>query len=179
MHSRFTVVIVLSATPERAKALQAESDEAFMAELARRFANRRDTFTKVGERRAFPLAMEYASEPASARCIVVGNAAQTLHPVAGQGLNLGLRDAIELAALARGAGPASLGDDAFLAAYRYRRRLDRFAAIRVTDFLGEIFTSRNPAVRCARGLGLLALDSIPPARRLIARRMMLGTRGVP
>jgi len=154
--------------------------ERFLAALGARFGHRLGRFIHAGPRSSFPLRLAYRrSNVAGPRVVAVGNAAQTLHPVAGQGLNLGLRDATELAALARRAGSASLGDDAFLAAYRDRRRLDRFAAIRVTDFLGEIFTSRSPAVRYARGLGLLALDSLPPALRLLARRMMLGTRGVP
>jgi 2-octaprenyl-6-methoxyphenol hydroxylase len=109
----------------------------------------------------------------------VGNAAQTLHPVAGQGLNLGLRDAAELADLVRSTDPARIGDGAFTAAFGAGRRIDRYAAIGVTDFLVRIFSNDAAPLRFARGLGLAALDLVPPARRLLARRMMLGTRGLP
>ena len=130
--------------------------------------------------RTSPLRLWYRrSNVAGPRVVAIGNAAQTLHPVAGQGLNLGLRDAAELAALVARADRASVGDPAFVAAFRAARRLDRLAAIGVTDFLVNVFSSSNPILRGARGAGLVALDLVPPARRLFARRMMLGARGFP
>ena len=94
-------------------------------------------------------------------------------------MNLGLRDAAELAALVARAGRASVGDPAFLAAFRGARRVDRFGTIGVTDFLVNVFSNASPLLRAARGAGLVALDLVPPARRLFARRMMLGARGFP
>jgi 2-octaprenyl-6-methoxyphenol hydroxylase len=156
------------------------SGERFLALLGARFGHRLGRFVAAGPRASFPLRLVFRrSSVAGARTVAVGNAAQTLHPVAGQGLNLGLRDAIELAALARRTAPAALGGDAFLAEYRARRRVDRFAAIGATNFLAGIFADGAPPLRAARGLGLLALDLLPPARRLFARRMMLGLRGAP
>jgi 2-octaprenyl-6-methoxyphenol hydroxylase len=111
--------------------------------------------------------------------VAVGNAAQTLHPVAGQGLNLGLRDAAELAALVARTDPERIGDAAFGAAFGAARRVDRYAVIGVTDFLVRVFSNDSAPLRLARGLGLAALDVLPPARRLLARRMMLGARGLP
>jgi 2-octaprenyl-6-methoxyphenol hydroxylase len=179
-HAKARHALVWTVGRRHAPRLLEASGERFLAALGARFGKRLGRFVDAGPRSSFPLRLAFRrSNVPAPRVVAVGNAAQTLHPVAGQGLNLGLRDAIELAALARRAEPAALGGAPFLAAYRDRRRLDRFAAIRVTDFLGEIFANPNPALRFARGLGLLALDAIPPARRLLARRMMLGSRGAP
>jgi 2-octaprenyl-6-methoxyphenol hydroxylase len=156
------------------------SGERFLAALGARFGHRLGRFVAAGRRSSVPLRLAYRrSNVAGPRTVAIGNAAQTLHPVAGQGLNLGLRDAIELAALVRRAPPEALGGDAFVAGYRVRRRVDRLAAIGVTHFLAGIFRSPSPPLRAARGLGLVALDLVPPARRLFARRMTLGLRGVP
>jgi 2-octaprenyl-6-methoxyphenol hydroxylase len=164
---------------EAARLLEA-SGEHFLASLGARFGRRLGRFVAAGPRSSFPLRLVFRrSNVAGARAVAVGNAAQTLHPVAGQGLNLGLRDAIELAALVRRTAPAALGGEAFLADYRARRRVDRLAAIGVTNFLADAFADGNPLLRAARGAGLVALDLLPPARRLFARRMMLGLRGVP
>jgi 2-octaprenyl-6-methoxyphenol hydroxylase len=107
----------------------------------------------------------------------VGNAAQALHPVAGQGLNLGLRDAWELAREVRSAIDA--GDPALLQAYASHRRLDAFATIRVTDALARLFLGTNRFAGTARGLAMLALDSLAPARRFFARRMVFGASALP
>jgi 2-octaprenyl-6-methoxyphenol hydroxylase len=111
--------------------------------------------------------------------VAIGNAAQTLHPVAGQGLNLGLRDAAELADRVARTDPARIGDAAFVAAFGAARGVDRYASIGVTDFLVRVFSNDDPPLRVARGIGLAAFDLFPPARRLLARRMMLGARGLP
>jgi len=164
---------------EAARLLEA-SGERFLASLGARFGHRLGRFIAAGPRASVPLRLVFRrSNIAGPRAVAVGNAAQTLHPVAGQGLNLGLRDAVELAALIRRTAPAVLGGEAFLAEYRVRRRVDRLAAIGVTNFLAGVFGHPSPPLRAARGLGLVALDLVPPARRLFARRMMLGLRGAP
>jgi 2-octaprenyl-6-methoxyphenol hydroxylase len=108
---------------------------------------------------------------------VVGNAAQTLHPVAGQGLNLGLRDAWELAALLRDSDRADVGGGALIRAYTARRRLDRSGGILFTDMLVRLFSNELAPLGWARGLGLAALGAFPPARDFIVRRMIFGARG--
>jgi 2-octaprenyl-6-methoxyphenol hydroxylase len=155
-------------------------DDRFLAALRERFGGRLGRFVEAGPRASHPLRLWFRrSNCAGPRAVAVGNAAQTLHPVAGQGLNLGLRDATELADLVRRTDPLRLGDASFLAAFTERRRIDRYATIGVTDFLVRVFSNDAGPLRLARGLGLAALDLFPPARRMLARRMMLGARGLP
>jgi 2-octaprenyl-6-methoxyphenol hydroxylase len=106
------------------------------------------------------------------RIVAVGNAAQTLHPVAGQGLNLGLRDAHALTdALSQfGATPLAL------ATFARRRALDRRLTIGATDTLARLFTVDFPALGTLRGLALTALDFVPPVKSALARQMMFGQR---
>ncbi len=106
------------------------------------------------------------------RTVRIGNAAQTLHPVAGQGLNLGLRDAHELVRVLRWA--ANL--DSALKRAEWARAADRWALIAATDFLARSFTWQLPGAATARGLGLAALQALPAAKHLLARRMMFGQR---
>jgi len=110
------------------------------------------------------------------RVISIGNAAQTLHPVAGQGLNLGLRDAMALADQLA-AQPDAIGDDGFVRGYYRQRLTDRAATIAVTDVLARAFTVDIPPAPLVRSLALAALDAFSPARNFFARRMILGARG--
>jgi 2-octaprenyl-6-methoxyphenol hydroxylase len=113
--------------------------------------------------------------------VYIGNAAQTLHPVAGQGLNLGLRDAWDLARILREARDP--GDAATLARYAATRRLDAQATIRITDFLAGAFLGSGGLARAARGVvmtaALTALDIFPGPRRFFARRMIYGPSALP
>lgn len=104
----------------------------------------------------------------------IGNAAQTLHPVAGQGLNLGLRDAAALVQALRHARPAQL--PALLRRLEWQRGPDRWSMIATTDFLARSFTWRWPGLAAARGLGLAALQALPPLKSALARQMMFGRR---
>ncbi len=166
--------LVWTATPERATALQAQDDAAFLAGLARHFGTRTGGFTRVADRRAFPLTMEYASVPASARCVALGNAAQTLHPVAGQGFNVGLRDAWELSEIIVDTPREELGDRAMLERYVDARRVDRTAGIAFTHGLVSVFGNDLPFVRWPRGLALTLLGAVPAAKRAFTRAMLFG-----
>ncbi len=106
------------------------------------------------------------------RCVRIGNAAQTLHPVAGQGLNLGLRDAHTLVTALRGASDI----DTALRRAEWQRAPDRWGTILTTDFLARSFTWQMPGAASVRGLGLAALQAAPPLQRWLARRMMFGLR---
>lgn len=131
----------------------------------------------VSDRACYPLALRLRLKPAGDRTVWLGNAAQTLHPVAGQGLNLALRDACELGEILQDAKDP--GEPAQLARYARGRSVDRFAAAGFSDLLIRSFGSRLPGLATARDLGLLALETLPPLRRFLARRMIFGARAWP
>lgn len=169
--------VVWGASPERAAQLLAAPAAEFVDALAAAFGTRAGRFVSVEGRAAVPLALRVRAGRIAERTVYVGNAAQTLHPVAGQGLNLGLRDAWELAHAVRAA--ADPGDAAVLRAYAAHRRLDAFATIRVTDLLATLFLGSNPLAGAARGVAMIALDACAPARRFLARRMIFGASALP
>lgn len=151
--------------------------EAFLPQLRRQFGGRLGAFRTVGVRAAFPLTFRIADEVVLPHAVLVGNAAQTLHPVAGQGFNVGLRDAWELALAATHAGGDALGSAPMLAAYGARRRLDRMGAARFTDTLVRLFSNNIAPLGFARGAGLSLLGCVPPLKDFVVRRMTFGTRG--
>jgi 2-octaprenyl-6-methoxyphenol hydroxylase len=143
-------------------------------ELQAHFGDRAGRFTAVANRAAFPLMLRAVNAPVALRTVIVGNAAQALHPIAGQGLNLGLRDAAALAHLLLAASPESVGEHAMLDAYRSARRQDAARGIFFTDLLVTAFADSRGIPTWGRGLGLAILDLFPPARRLLAERMIRG-----
>jgi len=151
-------------------------DASFLARLQQQFGNRLGRLLYAGKRGGFPLALKYTEPAIAAHTAFIGNAAQTLHPVAGQGFNLGLRDAWELAEDLR-QQPESLGSAAQLQRYQRKRRIDRSGGRWFTDGLVKIFSNDLPLVASGRGVALGLLDCLPPARRFVARRMMFGARG--
>lgn len=164
--------LVWCVKPETADALLALDDARFLAELGQAFGNRLGRFTMVGPRMAFPLGLNAKPESGSSqRTVAIGNAAQTLHPVAGQGLNLGLRDAVVLARqLAQGISPASLQR------FEVARTPDRDTTVRLTDTMARIFTSGSPLKQGMLGATLGLLDAFDPARHVLAELMMFGRR---
>ncbi len=120
--------------------------------------------------------MEYASKPATARCVVLGNAAQTLHPVAGQGFNVGLRDAWELSQIVLDTPRDAVGEGPMIDRYLRARRTDRIAGIAFTHGLVRIFGNDAPIVRWPRGLALTLLGAVPAAKRAFTRAMLFGLR---
>jgi len=165
--------LVWCVRPDTASALLALSDDAFLAQLGTAFGARLGSFTQVGPRQAYPLGLSVDSE-GGARSVAIGNAAQTLHPVAGQGLNLGLRDATVLARLlARGASRQP-GTE-LLQQFRALRQNDRAQTVRLTDALARMFANDGPA-QTLLGAALGLVDIVPPARHLLAELMMFGRR---
>ncbi|MCC7487939.1 MAG: FAD-dependent monooxygenase [Burkholderiales bacterium] len=169
--------LVWVTAPERARALSSGPEPEFLAGLQQAFGGRLGRFTAVERRGVFPLALKLARDPVERRTVRIGNAAQTLHPVAGQGLNLALRDAWELAEVLGRAPREALGEPGMLRRYATRRRLDRAGAIGFTHGLARIFSSDLAPLRCARGFALAALAASPPARDFLVRRMSFGARG--
>ena len=169
--------IVHTASPAEADALMALGDEAYRARLQAHFGERLH-FASVGPRARYPLLLRYRPDPTGPRTVWLGNAAQTLHPVAGQGYNLALRDVWALAqVLQRAGGDPGVPDT--LARYASDRRLDRQGTIRFTDGLVRLFSNAIAPLAHARGAGLFALDLLPPARHFVAKRMMFGARAWP
>ena len=166
--------IVFTLPPAKADAVMALDDAAFTGALQAQFGQRL-RFSRPGPRSRFPLALRQRKTLVDGQQVWIGNAAQTLHPVSGQGFNLGLRDAWQLAdtLLAEGIGPASLQR------YAASRQLDRGGGALFTDQIVKAFSNDFGPLKLARGLGLLALDLCPPARHFVAKRMIWGARAWP
>ena len=165
--------LVWSMSRSRAARLAAASEAEFLSELAAALGAGAGRALEARLRTIQPLVLRVKRRSIGERCVYIGNAAQTLHPVAGQGLNVGLRDAWELAQAMREAGDA--GDASVLARFAARRRLDARAAIAVTDLLARFLLRPNPL----SGALLTALDVLPAPRRFFARRMIFGPSALP
>ncbi len=166
--------IVFTLPPEKADAVMALDDAAFIAALQKQFGQRM-TFAKPGKRSRFPLYLRLRDTLVKGSEVWIGNTAQTLHPVSGQGFNLGIRDAWQLAEILLADGV----DHAALARYAASRKLDRQGSAFFTDKIVRAFSNDFGPLKLARGLGLLALDLCPPARHFVAKRMIWGARAWP
>lgn len=167
--------LVWSCPPAQAAALLDASDSQFLAGLQRHFGDRAGRFVAVRDRAAFPLTLRFARNIVHTRAVLIGNSAQALHPIAGQGFNLGLRDAWSLAELLVRHAADDPGSPALLERYATSRRLDRMAGIVSTDLLTRLFTTPFPLAERLRGAGVALLDLAPPAKRYLMRRMIFGT----
>jgi 2-octaprenyl-6-methoxyphenol hydroxylase len=168
--------LVWTTPAEQVSTRMAWDEATFLGELQRAFGDRQGHFVAAGPRSLFPLRLITSAEPDRPGLVRIGNAAQTLHPVAGQGFNLGLRDAWWLAETALDAGREQLGDTDFLKRYHRRRTADVGGSIAMTDLLVGLFANDLPVIGQARGLALTALDLLPPLKQAFARKMMFGVR---
>ncbi len=169
--------IVWCCSPERAHALQALAPEHFSQALTDMFGSRLGTLTVDSPVACVPLAMTLRPQTIDGRCVAIGNAAQTLHPVAGQGLNLGLRDAATLAmALREWLVAPEQTPSASLQRYEKLRGPDRQLTVRLTDLLSRVFTTKLPLIEHAAGLALLGMDLLPALRAPLARHLLQGLR---
>jgi len=160
--------VVWARAPEQAAETLGLTEPAFLSELQRHFGWRAGRFVRAGRRAAYPLKLTRASAAVGARTVLIGNAAQALHPVAGQGFNLGLRDAAALAeALANAAGDP--GAPELLARFAAQRDADRRGVVGFTDGLVSVFGDARGPLGLARLLGLLLFDLAPPAKGALAR----------
>lgn len=176
MAGRYAVVWVCS--ERHAAALADAAPEEFLHELQSAAGSRAGRFTALRSLSRTALALRYRAARIAPREAYIGNAAQALHPVGGQGLNLGLRDAWELARCIR-ADPGAAGSAPLLERFARARRLDMVATIRVTDLLATLFTGDNALTAAVRGAAMTALDLVSPARRFFARRMTFGASALP
>jgi 2-octaprenyl-6-methoxyphenol hydroxylase len=165
--------IVWTVPTDEAPAVLALSDAEFCTHLQQRFGWRVGRFTRTGARASYPLALSRASAITAPRVVLVGNAAQSLHPVAGQGFNLGLRDAAVLAELVAAAkqrnAQADVGAAPLLDEYTRRRSADRDGMIGFTDGLVRLFGLEQPGAPQLRSLGLLLFDAAPPLKQAMSR----------
>jgi 2-octaprenyl-6-methoxyphenol hydroxylase len=153
------------------------TDAQRLAVLAHRLPDVVGTPVAISPLKSFALGLNAERSLVDGRVVRIGNAAQTLHPVAGQGLNLGLRDAFLLVErLADGARASDAGLSGALRGLAFARAPDRWSVIGATDFLARSFTWKAPGLAAARGLGLAALQAVPPLKRAFARQMMFGWR---
>jgi 2-octaprenyl-6-methoxyphenol hydroxylase len=181
--------VVWAVSPARAAELIALDEAGFAAELLSAFGWRAGRWARIGRRNSYPLTLTRAEETVSGRVVLIGNAAQALHPVAGQGFNLGLRDAATLAEML--AAAASNPDFALTAGdllekFATWRAEDRKGVTRFTDGLVKLFGSDMPGVGLVRNFGLLLFDLSPAAKRALSRvswgfagRMPRLARGLP
>ena len=151
-----------------------EDDALFMATLQKAFGQRAGTFVEAGRRGAYPLTRVLANKQVEGRVVIMGNAAHTLHPVAGQGFNLCMRDAHVLAKMLgnqvlRG---EDIGESSMLKAYERARQKDQKRVIRFCDAVVHGFTHPNPAVKLARNVALIAFDKLPNVKPLVANYAM-------
>ncbi len=166
--------VVWTLPPATADEVRALDDSAFLRALQDAFGHRLGRLVRTGERHAYPLSLVRATQITGARCAVIGNAAHGLHPVAGQGFNLGLRDVAALAEVIADAcaGTGDPGDASALRRYSHWRAADHDRVIRFTDGLVRLFSSDFAPLRLARSAGLQVLDLLPGPRRFLARQSM-------
>ena len=174
--------LVWCGSPESSQLRLQLNDADFLASLQNEFGSRIGRFLKIQDRRLYELGLNYRKQITKDHEVWIGNAAQTLHPVAGQGLNLGLRDAFllaeKLASLFSGSAdeqtPVQIQNT--LDSYAQSRKFDRITTIGLTDFMARVFTSNLVPVVVARGLALSALQWLAPVKTALARQMMFGRR---
>lgn len=168
-----SAVVWTERTPIAAIMLRLD-DNRFVREIRRRLGDYLGDLRMVGRRWHYPLSAILAHRYVDTRLALAGDAAHGIHPIAGQGLNLGFRDAIALAALvidAKAAG-ADVGSPALLARYQRARRPDNLTMLAMTDGLDRLFSTNNPVVRLTRDLGIAAVDRTRPLKRVFMRRAM-------
>jgi 2-octaprenyl-6-methoxyphenol hydroxylase len=170
--------LVWTLEPHIAEEFCALEDNEFLARLQDSFGFRLGRFVRVGARTRYPLRLVRAKRQKDERVLLIGNAAHAIHPVAGQGFNLGLRDVAALADVVSDAvaDGRDVGEDSLLASYAQWRERDQRRVAAMTDSLVRVFTNPLAPVRAARGLGLLGLDLVPGPKQAFARQAM-GIRG--
>ncbi len=166
--------VIWTCSPARASEVLAFDEGTFLRELQNHFGWRAGRFIKTGQRAAYPLKLTRAAQTLATRAVLIGNAAQALHPVAGQGFNLGLRDAAMLAEVLSEArhersGGIDAGAPELLQRFAAWRAADREGVVRFTDGLVRLFGDARPGFGALRTLGLLLFDVTPPAKRALAR----------
>lgn len=176
---RSRVSLVWALEPDEARRLLSISKNAFLSELQQAFGSRSGQFTAVGERYSYPLTLSYMPRPIYHRTVFIGNAAQTLHPIAGQGFNLGLRDLMSLIQVIEqkllnetDSTPTDLGSAEVIHAYLHSRESDRNTTLRNIECLVRGFSNDHWPLVAGRSVGLRLLSWVPPLKTSVARIAM-------
>lgn len=161
--------------PQHGEELLSLQDAEFLRRFRDAFGDRAGRFTSTRLRSSFPLVLRVVRPRAQTGVVLLGNASQTLHPIAGQGFNLGLRDAWDLAEIIRDTPDDALGSLAMTSRFGKQRRADRLGGIGFTHSLAQLFSNDFPPVAVGRGIALAMLDTCPPLKRELMRRMIFGS----
>lgn len=170
--TRERCAVVWATQPDKAEEVLAWSDEKYLSRLQQRFGDRLGKFTQAGKRQRYPLALTKVDDPVRERLVLIGNSAHTVHPVAAQGFNLGLRDVASLAQVLVDTRKQNrdIGSLAMLQEYADWRRTDNRRTTLFTDGLISIFSNEFLPLVIGRNLGLFAVDLLPPLKRAFIRR---------
>lgn len=169
--------LVWTGKAEDIQALLVLDDAAFLQALHMHFGDRVGRFLKVGKRLSFPLRLSYLKPVTAPHLAVIGNAAQTMHPVAGQGFNVGMRDAWELAQLLAATPVEEWGQPQMMQSYQTSRKADTRGGLLFTDFLVNVFSNDIVGLRKVRAVGLGLLDVLPLAKQHLVSKMSFGPKG--
>ena len=169
--------LVWTGKAEEIEKIMQLDDEIFLQQLHQHFGDRVGRFLSVGRRLTFPLKLSYLNPVTAPHLVVIGNAAQTMHPVAGQGFNVGLRDAYELAQKIAQTAPEAWGQPAMMQSYQADRKTDTKRGLMFTDFLVNLFSNDIVGVSGLRGASLGVLDLLKPIKSRLVRKMSFGSRG--
>lgn len=169
--------LVWTGKREAVEQLLGLDDAIFLQQLHAHFGDRVGRFLKVGKRRSFPLKLSYLTPTTAPHLAIIGNAAQTMHPVAGQGFNVGMRDAWELAHSVSETPAESWGGEAMLSRYMQKRRQDTKGGVLFTDFLVNTFSNDLVGLSGLRAVALSVLDIAKPLKQRLVRKMSYGARG--
>lgn len=166
--------LVWTAKSSEQEEMMSWSDETFLAKLKERFGPRAGQFINVSKRHTYPLSLMRAKEHVQERLAIIGNAAHTLHPVAGQGFNLGLRDVAALSQVIIDASREGrdIGSSENLTQYSDWRKRDHVQTAMATDGLVRLFSNNILPLAALRNLGLLVVDLVPPLKKVFARHAM-------
>jgi 2-octaprenyl-6-methoxyphenol hydroxylase len=166
--------LVWTLPPEQAEKMQALSDVQFQAELESAFGSWLGAITHVGKRDVFPLKLLMADEQVYHRMALIGNASHTIHPIAGQGFNLGVRDVNQMAEFIKVSlkNNQDIGQFSTLSEYASKRKVDHSQVIGLTDSLVTLFSNKLPPLVVGRNVGLKVMNYLPPLKDSLVRKTM-------
>jgi 2-octaprenyl-6-methoxyphenol hydroxylase len=169
--------LVWTGKADQIKSIMNLDDESFLEALHQHFGDRVGKFESVGKRITFPLKLSYLTPVISSHLVVIGNAAQTMHPVAGQGFNVGLRDAFILSQEVINNPLEHLGTTVMLERYQLLRKRDTKRGLLFTDILVNLFSNDLPGISSLRAAGLGLFELVGPAKSFLVKKMSFGSRG--